>query len=438
MDCGLHQEREFRARDWEPFPVDPSSIDYCILTHAHVDHCGYLPKLVREGFKGKIFLTSPTAEIVTIALLDSAKLQEESIKYKKKRHKRQGRKGPFPLVPLYTVKDATAALEHFVTTGYDEPVRISEDIEAVFHDAGHILGASMIELKISENGRRTTCIFSGDIGRWEKPILNDPTLFEEADCVFMESTYGNRLHEEKELPLDKFRRIIVETDKAGGNIVIPTFAIERAQELLYCINALLREGSIPTLPVFLDSPMAIAVTEVFRNHTGYFDDKTKALIQGGDSPFDFPLLKATRSAKDSKAINFRKGTSIIMAGSGMCTGGRVKHHLANNISRPDSTLLFVGYQARGTLGRELLERPRKIRILGEMRTVRARIEKINGFSAHADRDELLRWVSGFKKAPRKIFVVHGEQEAAAALATVLRERFQSEVTVPAYLEEHSL
>ena len=438
IDCGLYQEREFRSRNWENFPVRPSKIDNVILTHAHLDHCGYLPKLAREGFEGKIFCTPPTAGIVQISLMDSAKIQEEDAKFKKRRHKRTGRKGAHPEIPLYTTKDARKVFSLFEKVTYQQEIQISPGIKATLYDAGHILGSAMVELKIEENGKEKILIFSGDIGRWDRPILRNPTLFEKADFVFMESTYGNRLHEEKEPSLKKLQRIIVETKEAGGNVVIPTFAIERAQELLYDINKLLRENKIPHLLVFVNSPMAINVTEVFKKYPDYFDKEARALLKEDESLFDFPLLKMTRTTAESKAINYIKGTSIIMAGSGMCTGGRVKHHLVSNIVRPESTILFVGYQARGTLGREILERPKNVRILGQTYPVRARIEKINGISAHADKDELLRWVSGFQKPPQKIFIVHGEKEVAADFASTLRNKVKSEVIVPKYLEEHSL
>lgn len=438
IDCGLHQEREFRARDWEKFPIEPSSIDSVIITHAHLDHCGYLPKLVIEGFNGKIFCTPPTAEIAEIALLDSAKLQEEDAEHKKKRHQREGRKGPYPEVPLYTVEDTEKVFPLFETVPYKKEFEITSDIKATLHDAGHILGSAMIELIFDNEGKEKRAIFSGDIGRWGKPILNDPTTFEQADYVFMETTYGNRLHESQKPALEKLQRIIVETKDKGGNVVIPTFAIERAQELLFHLSSLLRENKIPHLVIFMDSPMAINVTEVFKNHTNFFDDKTKELIKKNQSPFDFPSLKTTRSTEDSKAINYIKGTSIIMAGSGMCTGGRVKHHLVNNITRPESTVLFVGYQAKGTLGREILERPQEVRIMGKTYPVKARIEKINGFSAHADRDELLRWVSSFKEAPKKIFLIHGEKEVTESFAEFLKGKITSSIIVTGYNQEYVL
>ena len=438
IDCGLYQGRGSRARNWEKFPAEPTKIDSVILTHAHLDHCGYLPKLVKEGFKGKIFCTEPTAEIVKITLLDSAKIQVEDAERKKKRHEREGRKGPYPEVPLYTVEDAESVFPLLEAVSYKETVQVAPNIEATFYDAGHVLGSAMIKLKSNNNGKETRIIFSGDIGRWDKPLLCDPTLFEKADYVLMETTYGDRLHEQKCPSVEKFQRIIVETVEKGGNIIIPTFAIERTQELLFHLSQLLREKKIPVLPVFVDSPMAINVTEVFKNHVDYFDEETRDLIKNGNSPFNFPSLKTTRSSKDSRKINDVKEPSIIMAGSGMCTGGRVKYHLLSNITRPESTILFVGYQARGTLGREILERPETVRILGAMHKVKARIEKINGFSAHADRDELLKWISGFKKAPGKIFLIHGEEEVTASFASFLKEKITSEIIIPEYSKEYAL
>jgi len=296
----------------------------------------------------------------------------------------------------------------------------------------------MIELRIDDGGKEKILIFSGDIGKWGKPILCDPTIFQKADYVFMESTYGNRLHEEQKVSGEKFIKVIRETQKSGGNIIIPTFAIERAQELLYYLNEFLRKDKIPHLIVFVDSPMAINVTEVFKEHFNYFDKETKELIQKGTSPFDFPLLRLSRSVGESKAINYIRGTSIILAGSGMCTGGRVKHHLVQNITRPESTILFVGYQAKGTLGRKILEKAKTLRILGRSYPVRAQVEKINGFSAHADKNELLKWISGFRDLPKKIFLVHGEKEVIADFATVLREKFGSDIVTPEYLQEFEL
>ena len=439
VDCGLFQERDYRVRNWETFPVDPGIIDKVILTHAHIDHCGYLPKFVRNGFRGEIFCTSPTADIAGIALLDSAKVQEEDAAFKKRRHDREGRKGAYPELPLYTIADAEKVFSHFVPISYKEEIEVVPGVRAAFYDAGHILGAAMVRLSVNESGKEKILIFSGDIGRWNKPILCDPTVFEQADCVIMESTYGNRLHEKQEEGRNKLRDIICETENAGGNVVIPSFAIERTQELLYLLSEFQREGETPNLLVFVDSPMAINVTKIFEKYPEYFDKETKNIYNSsGKSPFDFPLLKSTRSVSESKAINHIKGTSVIMAGSGMCTGGRIKHHLAANIVRPESTIVFVGYQAKGTLGRVLINKPQKVRILGNTYPVKSRIEVINGFSAHADKNELFKWISALKKSPEKIFIVHGEEEQSTAFAGLLADKLKTDVTVPAYLETFEL
>ena len=434
VDCGMFQERDFRFHNWEKFPVPPSSIDAVVLTHAHLDHCGYLPKFIKEGFKGKIFCTPPTSEIAQIALLDSAKLQEEDAIFKKRRHEKEGRKGPYPEIPLYTIEDTKKVFPHFVTFPYNREFQITPDIKITFHDAGHILGSAMIEVKV--DGK--TIVFSGDIGRWNKPILCDPTIFKKADYVVMESTYGNRVHEEQFSSEEKLQEVIVETQKRGGNVVIPTFAIERAQELLYYLSELLREDKIPHLLTFVDSPMAINVTKVFRKYSNYFNVEMRNLLKTGKSPFDFPLLRLTMSTEESKMINYIKGTSIIMAGSGMCTGGRIKHHLRNNITNPESTILFVGYQAKGTLGREILEGKEEVRIHGQFYPVRAKIGKINGFSAHGDKNELLKWISSIKKIPEKIFIVHGEEDVSKDFASFLRKNLTSEVIIPDYLQEASI
>jgi len=438
VDCGLYQERKFRARNWEKFPISPSSIDCVVLTHAHIDHCGYLPKLVKDGFKGKIYCTHPAAEITEIALLDAAHLQEYDAEFKRKRHIKEGRKGPYPEVPLYTVEDAKRVHLLFKKVHYKEKFNITKNITGTFYDAGHILGAAMAELTFIEGNDVKRAVFSGDIGRWDKPILCDPHMFNEADYVFMESTYGNRSHGDSGTCSQDLSKIINETNKKGGNILIPTFAIERAQELLYCMSRLLKNDEIPSLMTFLDSPMAIDVTKVFKKYPNYFDEEAKALIEKGDELFNSPLLKTTQSAQESRAINHVKGTAIIMAGSGMCTGGRIKHHLLRNLNRPESTILFVGYQAKGTLGREILERASKVRVLGQNVSVRARVEKINGFSAHADREELLRWVAGFKKPPKKVFVIHGEDTTAEEFGETLSGKLSSEIIVGEYLKEYVL
>jgi metallo-beta-lactamase family protein len=432
VDSGLYQERAMRDRNWEAFPVGPDSIDAIVLTHAHLDHCGFLPRLVKKGFRGKVHCTAATAEIAEIALLDSAHLLVEDAEYKKRRHEREGRKGPHPEVPLYTEEDARNSFPLFDPCKFDEPRDVAEGVRVTFLTAGHILGAAHVKIDLEAAGERRTLVFSGDIGRWDRPILEDPTLFEEADYLVMESTYGDRLHEDPKNLDRMIEDVIQSTKRRGGNVVIPSFAIGRTQDLLYCLNCLLLEGRIPQMMVFMDSPMAIRVTEVFKRHRELFDEEALELVQEGNSPFSFPSLKATPTANDSKAINYIRGTVIIIAGSGMCTGGRIKHHLVNNISRPECTVLFVGYQAEGTLGREIVDGAKTVRILGREHPVKAGVVQVHGFSAHADRDELLRWLSAMKKPPRHVFVTHGEPKASKAFAHLLRKEKNWEVSVPGY------
>jgi len=434
IDCGLFQEREFKNRNWENLPISPESIDFIILTHAHIDHCGYLPKIVKDGFKGEIYCTQPTEEIAKIALLDSGKLQEEDAKKKKERHEKEGRKGPFPEIPLYTIGDVEKVFPLFRPKRYKEEIKISDKIIFTFYDAGHILGSSMVELKIKEGREKKKIIFSGDIGRRRKVILEDPTIFQESDFVFMESTYGDRLHDDEKNAEEKLKNVVNETVKKGGNVVIPTFAIERAQELLYFLRKLLIEDKIPHILVFVDSPMAMNITNIFKKYIDYFDNETKKMIKEGNSPFNFPLLKFTKTINESKAINYIRGSSIIMAGSGMCTGGRIKHHLITNITRKESTILFVGYQAKGTLGREIIDKKKNVRILGQFYPVKANIEKINGFSAHADRDELFFWISKIKNI-KNLFLIHGEKEVINSFSAFLKKRLSIPIYIPQYLEE---
>jgi len=435
VDCGLYQERELRARNWDSFPVPPHTIDAVLLSHAHLDHSGLLPKLVREGFAGKIYCTPATYDIVQIILMDAAHLQEQDAEFKRKRHQREGRKGPYPEVPLYTANDATASFPRFSTVGYEEPTPLGDGVEATFHDAGHVLGSSMVKVKVSRNGEQKTLVFSGDVGRWDKPMLRDPTTFDEADYILVESTYGDRLHEDQKGIETTLAEIINSTRKRGGNIVIPSFAFERAQEIMYYLNKLLLEDRIPHLMVFLDSPMATSVTEVFEHYPDLLDEDMVELMRQKKSPFDFPGLKMTRTTDESKVINHITGTVVIIAGSGMCTGGRIKHHLVNNISRRESTILFPGYQAIGTLGRQIVDGAKEVRILGQMYPVKARIARINGFSAHADRDELFRWLSGLQRPPLHLFVTHGELDVARYFADFMKEKTGWEISVPGYRDE---
>jgi len=437
IDCGLYQERKYQERNWQPFPFAPQSIDAVFLTHAHLDHCGLLPKLVREGYKGKIYCTQATAEIAQIILIDAAHLQVEDAIFKAERHKREGRRGPFPEIPLYTVEDAEAVEPHFSAVEYLSCVGINSNVEGCYYEAGHVLGAAAISINIKQDGKNHRVIFSGDIGEPDRPIINDPTVFEEAEYIVIESTYGDRTHEEHEnidiqKQLRDLRDCINRTVSAGGNIIIPSFALERSQELLYHLNELFLRKEIPPLTVFLDSPMATRITEVFKRHAELFDKEMMQRLRQGNSCFSFENLRIVQSVEESKAINNIKESSIIIAGSGMVTGGRVKHHIVNNITRAESTILFVGYQAEGTPGRILVDGAEEVRLLGQIYPVKAHIEKIDGFSAHADRDGLLDWLSDIRVPPRCVFVSHGEEKAAISFAKLLNEKTGWTIKVPQY------
>lgn len=437
IDCGLYQERPYLERNWNPFPIDPASIEAIVLTHVHLDHSGLLPKIVREGFHGPIYMTPVTADLLPIVLLDSAHLQEEDAAYKRKRHEREGRRGPYPEIPLYTEEDARQVFPLIKKVDYQQKIKVSKNLSFTLHDAGHILGSAMIEILVGRRGEEKKIIFTGDIGQKNKPLVNDPTTFERAEIVIMEATYGDRNHEDPQDISTMLSQIINETVEAGGNIVIPTFAVERAQEVLFYLSQLTREKKIPPLLCFLDSPMAFEVTKVFERHRESFDEETKRLYKLNHDPFHFPGLKMVRSIEESKAINHIRGSCLIMAGSGMCTGGRIKHHLVHNISKAESTILFVGYQAQGTLGRQILDGQPEVRILGQIYPVRARIEQIQSFSAHADRDSLLDWLASFQEPQPKIFLIHGEEEALEAFAAAASSQF-SFVHIPKYQASFNL
>lgn len=438
IDCGLYQEREYLIRNWDPFPEPAEQIDFVILTHVHLDHSGLVPKFVKEGFSGKILTTEASHEMLEIVLEDSARIQEEDAAYKRKRHKKEKRKGPYPELPLYTVKDAKKTFPLIKNVPYNALYPLNDKVMLRLHDAGHILGAAMVELIVEETQSRRRIIFSGDIGQWDKPLVRDPAVFEEADYVVMESTYGDRNHEDYDSTSNLLREAILDTIRSGGNILIPTFAIERAQEVMYCLSLLARNDQIPYLMMFLDSPMAVDITHVFERYKDYLDREARSLFEQGKSPFHFPGLRLVHSVEQSKAINSIRGSCVIMAGSGMCTGGRIKHHLVHNISRKESTVLFVGYQARGTLGRLILDGMSEVRIHGNLYPVKARIRQIQGFSAHADRDGLMKWLGFFKSPPKQMFITHGEKKAALSIASEIKSKLAWPVSVPQYLQAWDL
>jgi metallo-beta-lactamase family protein len=365
-------------------------------------------------------------------------MQEEDAAFKEKRHDEEGRKGPYPEIPLYTVQDAEKCFPLLKDVPYEEFLPLNDQVKVCFHDAGHILGSAMIEIIVQDENGSRNIIFSGDIGQWDAPLINNPSVFDRADYVVMESTYGGRNHGNPQDIDDKLCKVVNDTVKAGGNLLIPTFAIERAQELLYYFNRLARAERIPYVVAFLDSPMAVEITKVFEQCKKYFDKETLELFKDGQSPFDFPGLKLVESVEASKAINLIKGSTIIMAGSGMITGGRIKHHLVREITRPESTLLFVGYQAVETLGRQILDGVSPVRILGQSYPVQMKIEEIDGFSAHAGMDDLHRWLNNFKSPPKHVFLTHGEEESISSLEDYIHSKGGWEVSAPTYMEEYNL
>lgn len=430
VDCGLFQERGLKDRNWEAFPFDPAGIDAVILTHAHIDHSGRLPLLAKQGFVGPIYTTPAGVDLTELLLLDSAHIQEEDARYKTKRHRREGRELP-PTEPLYETAHAKQAVALLRRVKYHRSIEVVPGITAVWNDAGHILGSGHVLVTVKQGTAATRVLFSGDIGMAPRPILKDPEPFAEADVLICESTYGNRLHETREFAVQKLRDVVNETMAKEGNVVIPAFAVGRTQTILYYLAALMKAGEIDEVTTFVDSPMAIRATEILRRHPDCYDEEARAVLAAGGDPIGFEPLHFTSTTSASKAINRIKGGCIIVSASGMCTAGRIKHHLQHNITRPNSTILFCGFQAVGTLGRQILERPDEVRIHGEMHRVRARIEAIGGLSGHADRNGLLNWcaaVSGVQQC----YVTHGDEEPALEFAAALSERFGWPVEAPEY------
>lgn len=432
VDCGMFQEREFQKRNWLAHPVRPRELDVVLLTHAHIDHCGLLPKLVADGFHGKILATAPTCELVDVLLRDSAQIQAEDAAFKQKRHRREGREGPFPAKPLYTMHDVERTLPLLEPVCYREPVRLSQNTAAVFHEAGHILGAAIVELMIEERDVSRRLVFSGDLGAPGKPFVRRADHLTEADWLVVESTYGDRAHDDLGAIEEQLAGHINATIEAGGKVIIPIFAVERAQELIYYLGSLERAGRIPGVPVYLDSPMAAEVTRIFSRFKDWFKQDARRRMTAGEMLLDFPGLTTIRTVEESKALNYKKGPAVIMSTNGMCTAGRIKHHLAQYIDCPECLILFAGYQGAGTLGRQILDGRRDVRLNGRMRRVKAKVARIEGLSGHADRTAILAWLRHFAVGPQQVFVTHGEADAAEALAEAIRNELHWNATVPEY------
>ena len=446
VDCGMWQgNAELEMQNAEEFEFDPNQIDFMLLTHAHIDHSGRIPKLYNEGFRNKIYAHKATCDLCTLMLPDSGHIQEMENEWKNKKRKRKGEK---EVPPLYTAEEAARCLEIFEPIQYDEIIEITPEIHVRFNDAGHMLGSSIIELWVKEDGKETKTVFTGDLGNNDIPLLDSPTMIEDTDYLVMESTYGSRLHLRNDEKAEMFLNIVSETLDNGGTVVIPSFAVGRTQEILYEINKIkenrhdeefLREyRTLMKVPVYVDSPLAISATQVFKENMDLFEDEVKEEMERGNNPLEFPGLKFTQTADESKALNESNEPSIIISASGMCDVGRIKHHLKHNIWNPKSTILFVGYQAPGTLGYEIVNGAKKVTIFGEEFAVNARIEYIEGYSGHADQEWLMNFVYSFYNKPKHIFLVHGEEESQEVLRNKILENTGIGVTIPEYGETYQL
>ena len=446
VDCGMYQGKA--EDEWEnsaPFAYDVHDIDFMLLTHAHIDHSGRIPKLYKEGYRNPIYATKATCELCSIMLPDSGHIQEMEIEWK---NRKRVRKGLDPEPPLYTAEEATKCLEVFSPIKYDEIIDISDKIHVRFNDAGHMLGSAIIEIWAEEDGKTTKALFTGDLGNNDIPLLSSPTMIDDADYLVMESTYGGRLHNRNDDKAEMFLNIVSETLDKGGTVVIPSFAVGRTQEILYELNNLKdirtdeefrkKYETLMRVPVYVDSPLAISATQIFKDNMDIFDEETQKIMRRGDNPLEFPGLQFTRTAEESKELNEKNESSIIISASGMCEVGRIKHHLKHNLWNPNSTILFVGYQAPGTLGRKIVDGAKKVKIFGEEIAVNARIEYIEGYSGHADQEWLLNFVYSFLRKPKTIFLVHGEPEGQVILKQKLQGTTQIPVIIPEYGEEYEL
>lgn len=442
LDCGQFQgsNREEKM-NFDDFDFVPSEIDYLLLSHCHIDHCGRIPLLVKRGFKGDIICTKPTYDLCKIMLLDSAHIHESEAEWENRKGKRAGKQ---LVEPLYTQEDAMNCMEYFKPKLYGQMVKIDNDFSVRFLDAGHILGSSLIEIWVNEGlDEELKIVYSGDLGVENRPLLNNPSYIEEADYVIMESTYGNRMHQGIESRMDKLIDIIINTARRGGNVIIPAFAVGRTQEIIYELNRYYDYPSkyaeeLRKIPVYIDSPLATKSTEIFESNSQVFDEETRKLVLSGDNPLHFENLKFIQSAIESKMLNEDKTPKIIISASGMCEAGRIKHHLKHNLWRKESSIVFVGYQAENTLGRRIRDGEKLVKIFGEEINISAQIFDLEGFSGHADKDGLLKWVKGFTKKPKKIFIVHGEADAKAEFAKTIEAELSIDCIVPYFAQVYEL
>ncbi|NLD39562.1 MAG: MBL fold metallo-hydrolase [Desulfatiglans sp.] len=432
VDCGLFQgNKQMELRNWADWGFNPKDISTLFLTHAHIDHSGRIPKLVKDGFSGRIITSPPTAELCEIMLLDSAHIQEMDAEWQTKKNKRQSRSG---VEPLYITKDAEDAIRLFSSVERDNIIQVEPGIKARLRNAGHILGSSILELWLETNGGEIKIVFSGDIGKQNQLIVKDPFEIFAADYLFIESTYGNRLHRSFDDSKAELMEAINHAVSNNEKVIIPAFAVERTQELIYILGEFQRNGKLPDIPIYIDSPLAIKATQIFRKNRKYYDDEAMAIVKEGFDPFDMHNLRFTSATKESIAINDSHGSAIVIAGNGMCTAGRIKHHLKHNLWRKGASIVIVGYQADGTTGRKIVDGARSVKIFGESVDVNAKAFTIGGFSAHADQNDLLDWVGNFRESKPRVFVIHGEQSSSKIFAEKIKSSFGFEVHIPSYRE----
>ncbi len=436
VDCGMFQGgKELEERNWKTQPYQAKNLSFILLTHAHIDHSGLIPKLVKEGFRGKVICTKATLDLCEVMLQDSGHIQEMEAEWKNRKGKRAGKGGA---LPLYTAKDAEKSLRCFQPVNYDEMVQLSDGLKVRFKDAGHILGSAIIEIWVQEGRGEKKIVFSGDLGNFDQPIIRDPSIVEEGDVLWLESTYGDRLHKSKEETVQELLKIVQEAIAHQAKVIIPAFAVERTQDIIYTLGQSIRKGALPPIPVYIDSPLAISATEIFKKNSDCFDRETQEILSGGENPLDIPGIIYTRTTEESKAINEDSRPGVIVSASGMCDAGRIQHHLKHHLWREASHVVIIGYQAEGTVGRRIVDGAKTVRLFGEEIAVKAHIHTLGGFSAHADQKGLLDWVSHLRNPPLEIFVNHGEENISMGLSQRISGQFHFKTSVPQWREKRVL
>ena len=436
VDCGMFQGgEELEKRNWKIQPYQAKDLSFILLTHAHIDHSGLIPKLVKEGFRGKVICTHATLDLCEVMLQDSGHIQEMEAEWQNRKGKRAG-KGE--AIPLYTAKDVEKSLQYFQPVSYDEIVQLADGLRVRFRDAGHILGSAIIEIWVEEEGQERKLIFSGDLGNFDQPIVRDPSIVEEGDVLWLESTYGNRVHRSKEETVQELLKIIREAIAHQAKVVIPAFAVGRTQDIIYTLGQSMRRGALPSIPVYIDSPLAISATEIFKKNSDCFDRETQEILSGGENPLDIPGMRYTRTTEESKAINEDSRPGVIVSASGMCDSGRIKHHLKHHLWREESHIVIIGYQAEGTVGRRIVDGAKTVRLFGEEIAVKAHIHTLGGFSAHADQKGLIDWLSHVENPRLEVFINHGEEKTSLGLSQLVNARFHFKTSVPQWREKKFL